>query len=269
MAYDPSLGTSDGDVAKFPVAASTTIAQGDMVCLNTSGFVVLPSGGTGEIFLGVAQEAGNNSAGANGALSVEVAIGSFKLTERTVTGTGGSSVIADTDIGAVVYASSATALTVVAADGATEVGILVEKRTTTTGDVRVAGLGAGAQRAPEVVNIAEFSIPLLNIVDGNIATGISPGYAGRITAIEVQTTTVASTAAKQTTLNAEIDGTNVTGGTLNFSTQDVDTLGEIQTGSAPTAANTFAASSVIDIEASSTTRFSEGEVTVRLKGIRL
>ncbi len=104
---------------------------------------------------------------------------------------------------------------------------------------------------------ATLAIPIpsmAGVADGDIVTGITPGFPGRIIALEFVCTTAISTGAKATTLNAEIGTVNCTGSLVVSGTYAVGAT-ELQ---AVTAANTFTATDTISIEATSTTTFIEG-----------
>ena len=62
----------EGEIIVLPVAASTKIFAGSFVCVNSGGFVVPGADTSGLVFAGVAREYADNSAGANGAVSVKV-----------------------------------------------------------------------------------------------------------------------------------------------------------------------------------------------------
>lgn len=98
-------------------------------------------------------------------------------------------------------------------------------------------------------------IPAMSgIADGDLVTQIQPGFAGRIIALEFLCTTAVTTAAKTTTLNAEIGTVNCTGSLTVAGTYAVGATAR----AAVTAANTFDEHDVISIEAASTTTFIEG-----------
>lgn len=61
----------------IPVAAATVIQQGGLVCVNAAGFAVPGSVATTLKAAGRAEETIDNSAGANGALSVKAQRGAF------------------------------------------------------------------------------------------------------------------------------------------------------------------------------------------------
>lgn len=102
-------------------------------------------------------------------------------------------------------------------------------------------------------------IKLAKLADGDIVTGFVPGFAGSIESIQFIITDPATTPAKASTLNAEIAGTNVTGGVLALTSANCTPLGNRVAATAITAANTFTNVQAIDIEASATTTFIEGE----------
>ena len=60
---------ADGNLVSQPVAASTTIAIGDFVAVNSTGYLVRASATAAVRFVGVARTAANNSGGSDGDLS--------------------------------------------------------------------------------------------------------------------------------------------------------------------------------------------------------
>lgn len=62
----------EGTVTAHKVKAATQIFKGSLVCADTTGFAVPGSDTAGQIFLGVAIEDADNTAGANGDVSVRV-----------------------------------------------------------------------------------------------------------------------------------------------------------------------------------------------------
>lgn len=67
----------------LPVAASTKIWKGGQVAINTSGYAVPGASTTQFITIGIAEESVDNSAGADGALRVQVAFGAEFLFAAT------------------------------------------------------------------------------------------------------------------------------------------------------------------------------------------
>lgn len=84
---------------ELPVAASTHIYQGTIVCLNLSGYLVPASADPSLTVVGVAQEEADNSAGAAGALECPVERGAFYLTNSATT-----AAVSEADIGRIVFA---------------------------------------------------------------------------------------------------------------------------------------------------------------------
>ena len=84
---------------ELPVAASTHIYQGTLVCLNLSGYLVPASADPSLTVVGVAQEEADNSAGAAGALECPVERGAFYLTNSSST-----AAVSEADIGRIVFA---------------------------------------------------------------------------------------------------------------------------------------------------------------------
>lgn len=103
---------------------------------------------------------------------------------------------------------------------------------------------------------------LADIANGDLMTGFTPGYAGKIVKLSAIVTKAASTASKLATLNLEIGTTDLTGGSLALTTVACNTLGAIVNASAITAANTFTATDTISLEAASVTAFVEGEIEI-------
>lgn len=101
---------------------------------------------------------------------------------------------------------------------------------------------------------------LAEIADGNIVTGRKARYAGLVVGFFAQVSSPATTAAKASTLNLEIGGTNVTGGALALTSANMTPKGAIVEATAITANNAVVADDLVDVEAASTTAFVEGEI---------
>lgn len=100
------------------------------------------------------------------------------------------------------------------------------------------------------------------IANGDLLTEYPVDFYGKIGGGRVITDVAITTAAKTTTLNAEIDTTNVTGWGGAFA--GTSALGVVTELSPATAAHTFRPGQKISIEAASTTAFVEGTVTIEL-----
>lgn len=74
------------ELQSYPVAASTTIYAGSMVCINTSGYAVAAANTAGYALAGVARAQADNASGSAGDINVEVyRIGSFELASSGLT----------------------------------------------------------------------------------------------------------------------------------------------------------------------------------------
>lgn len=106
----------------------------------------------------------------------------------------------------------------------------------------------------------KLAIPVFmaSIATGNYITGLRLGHPFKIIDWEWHVTQAVTTGAKAATMNLEIDGVDVTDGTLVISGAYAIGAAKVTTGTAPSALNTGTATSVIDIEAASVTAFAEG-----------
>ncbi len=84
----------EGKMLSLPVAASTLIYAGGIVCVNASGWATKGAVATTLKTVGVAVERADNSAGANGAIQVRVERGTWLMANS-----GGGDLIARADIG--------------------------------------------------------------------------------------------------------------------------------------------------------------------------
>ncbi len=109
---------------------------------------------------------------------------------------------------------------------------------------------------------------MTKIADGDLVTDFTPGFDGVIVNWYWIQGTVASTAAKLSTLNLEINAVNVTGpnlatdSTIALTTAACDTVGKVVAGSAIGGKNYFSTTDTIAVEASATTAFVEGAGTI-------
>lgn len=105
-----------------------------------------------------------------------------------------------------------------------------------------------------------FPIDLADIADGDLITEWIPGFAGTITDLIAIVKKAATTADKASTLNLEIETTNLTGGVLALTSANMTPVGAQVASSAITAGNVFSATQKISVEAASTTTFIEGKI---------
>ena len=128
--------------------------------------------------------------------------------------------------------------------------------------------GTAANTLAAGVGIYNINIPIHNlatVADGDVLTTYLPGHKFKILAFDTYVTNEVTTGSKLSTLNLEIDTTDVTGGAVALTSANCATLGAKVAGSAVTAANTGTSAQTISIEAASTTAFSEGGVVAVIR----
>lgn len=86
LTRDRATSYREGIEVEFPVAASTKIYAGSMVCVNADGYAAPAADTSGYRFVGVAMEQADNSSGANGALVVRLRrVGVFEFDAASLT----------------------------------------------------------------------------------------------------------------------------------------------------------------------------------------
>lgn len=98
LTADRNTPYRSGEDFSFPVAASTKIYAGALVCINSSNLAVNGATATGLKTVGVAQALADNSAGAASAISVSVRRGVFCFANSA-----SGDAIALADVGATCY----------------------------------------------------------------------------------------------------------------------------------------------------------------------
>lgn len=231
-----------GDINTFGVKATSQIYEGSAVGSSGGYARALVAG---DIFLGFSKEKvlGLASDGLN-----NVNVVTRGQVQLTITS------IAVTDIGKPVYASDDGTFTLTQGSNS-RIGRVYRYVTTNTCIVEFDAQGAQADREYLILSLP---ITLANVADGDVLTTYTPGFAGRIESFAFAVTSAVTTGSKASTLNMEIGTTDLTGGVLALTSANCTPLGKVTAATAITAANTFAASDTISVEASSTTAFAEG-----------
>jgi hypothetical protein len=86
LTRDRATSYREGVEVEYPVAASARIYAGSLVCVDTSGYAAPAADASGFKFAGVALEQVDNSAGANGAVSVRLRrAGVFEFDAASIT----------------------------------------------------------------------------------------------------------------------------------------------------------------------------------------
>lgn len=110
----------------YPVAASTQIYKGGLVCVGSAGFLEMAADGAGNVCVGVAHENVNNTAdGTGGALSCRVESGRA----YSMAGSG----LSQGDVGLTVYVVDDQTVSATPGANATKAGRLVEYDSATSG----------------------------------------------------------------------------------------------------------------------------------------
>jgi hypothetical protein len=112
-------------------------------------------------------------------------------------------------------------------------------------------------------NLARQHVPLyMNLADitasGDLLTTYTPGYAGKILAVDFAVMQPVTTASKSATLNLEIGSTNVSGGVVTLTSAACTPQGTVVAGTTVSSNNIFTSGSTISIEAASVTAHAEG-----------
>jgi hypothetical protein len=248
---------------EIPTEALSLVAAADLrtkqyygVKLNTSGQIVLA--GDGESAIGILQDAPNTTEiGRVMTLGVSFAVAGDAIT-------AGSNVALD-----------AAGKFVTAGGGDAVVGVAL--KSAAAGDIFSVFLSVKASAGTTGITAGyawmSFPVNLNKLDNGNVVTGITPGFTGKIDKIEYVChvpTTDASTV--NCSINATIGGVATTGGVLSLnvgaSGTDPDTMGKIIAASAITGANDVVAASVINIVVANTANpFTDGSgvILVRFK----
>lgn len=249
-----------GEIFNAPVAATTKIYAGSLVCLNSSGYAVPGSTATTLIPVGRATEQVDNSSGSNGDLTIDIERGVFRYGNSAST-----DLIARTEIGKVVYiVDDQTVAKTNGSNTRSRAGFVWDVDSTgvwvlvgfgvlsdpsgallaannlsdlASAATSRANLGGGANKVP-------VAVPDIDLVGANtqVKRVVAP-VAGDIAAIRSVISGALTTG--DATLTAAINGTPVTGGALTV-TQSGSAAGDVDTVT-PSAANTVAVGDVISI----------------------
>lgn len=79
LTQDRNTPRRDGDLFSLPVDGGSKIFAGAIVMLNAAGYAVPGATATGQICAGRAEDQADNTAGADGALNINVRSGVFKF----------------------------------------------------------------------------------------------------------------------------------------------------------------------------------------------
>lgn len=197
----------------------------------------------GDAFLGFLRKTVDNSTGSAGDKKIEL------VSVGIVRGLAVTNATSTTEPGTPVYASDGATFTT-AAGANSRIGRVVRGTGSGTADVYFeADWKGNVARRIETHVLGE--IDFATLANANLKTGYTFPFKGRILKLYTITNTVLVGSGGTGLINAEIGGTNVTGGVVTLATATQATLGTRSDGTAITAENEFDADEAIDIEASS------------------
>jgi hypothetical protein len=290
-------------LTNYPVAASTHIFKGSLVCIDSSGNLVPGDQTASVICVGMADANVDNSSGAAAALSCPVIQGVFRWDNgNTITKSSVGAllwVVDDHTVSSSSAGATAPAGTCFAVDS---VGVWVQSMlaavlngtslttfesnlasTTTSQGATLVGINdAGSVITATNVETAlqevakearaalgDFSgIPVLALTalssTGVIAGTLVTGVSGKIGKLDASVLTPVTTTGKAVTLTVQINATTVGGGALVLNSTNCATLGSRIAGATVTSANSFGPTDSITIQCSGVTAFVEGAVLLQL-----
>jgi hypothetical protein len=276
----------------YVLADGVTFYGGALVGVNAAGYLAKWADTAGHHFAGVLLEGGVGDTSANP--PTEGRVDTSRVTLESVPVAS----LAQSDVGALVYCTTDNVddLTLSAGTNVSAIGTVVRFVDPGIGDVQlfdsakyleVAGLGAitpltdnstgtGTDTIAAGVGVTTVTIPLTSLATGlstsaiDLLTAYTPGYAFKILAFGFVTTVAGTGAGASQVFNLEIGTTNVTGGALTVTLASTDTIGEVTSATAVTAANVGTASDTISIEmAAGGTVFTAGAgyFTIRIQNM--
>lgn len=206
----------------------------------------------GMIFAGLAKEPAGLSSGTGDTSATVPPEVTLPLTPEILPRypvTGASS---QGDVMKPVYATDNQTLTLTRpSDDAEVVGVITKWHTSTTCDVLLFGLVgqlilgfAGGNR--QILELGSYDNADLN--DGDILTSFVLPFHGKLISLHGAVEKAFTGAGGTAQINAEIGGTNVTGGVVTVSTAASGTVGAIMAGTAITAENVFHEGDLLDLE---------------------
>lgn len=240
----------------YQLTNSLTVYKGSALGTTSTGYAVKWADTAGYKFKGISARGAVGDTSATPPVEAEIVQGAI-LKRLTVTGAS-----AITDIDSYVYLSTDNPddVTLTSTVNVGPVGQIVRYYGGTTCDVRF--FSPEEYLAHSRAGAWSFQIDLASVADGDVVTAFEPGFAGRITDAQFVVNVPVTTGSKLSTLNVEIDTTNLTGGTIALTSANCTPIGAIIDAAAITAGNAFTASNTISVEASSTTAFAEGSGTL-------
>lgn len=251
-----------GETHAYLAADSLTFYHGGLVMLDSAGLLrpaAALAGNQGCVGMAELTPAGgfldgSKASGTGGDVWIPVREGLFSYAGAT---------LEQEDVGKLVYAADDQTIdeTPTGAAGAALpiVGPLIEYVGASEGYVYVSWKRAQQEK----FGYLSWYMDLTLVADGDLITTVTPGFTGIVTSLEAHVVNPVTTAAKLSTLNAEIGTTNVTGD-LAITSANMTPLGAV-VAQALSGANFFGPADTVSIEAASTTTFIEGAIMIVLQ----
>ena len=257
------------DLSYVPVAASTKIYQGGLVCLDANGRCIVPptSGGVGKFCIGRSEVLADNSSGAAGAISATVRSGAFKWANSL-----SGDAITQAHLGWTVYAVDDQTVALTDGNGTRAIAGKV-CQVDTDGVWVVSGFITGLLNSkgwgPALGSVVSWVFDLADISAADIVAKFIPGFSGRIASFQATVLKAATTGAKAATITPQINPAGgadapVTGGGLALTSNNMTPIGAVVAAAAITGANTFGPTDGISLLGSAVTAFVEGRVQLSL-----
>lgn len=297
----PAMGAGAIPVrTSYPIAASTKVYKGSLVCLNSGGYLVPGDQSAALVAVGMCDQDYDNSSGGNAAAQIECIQGVFRWDNGnsiTLSSVGSllwvvdDHTVSSSSSGATAAAGTCYAVDSIGVWTAMWLESVVNGTSLTTfeGNLASSALNQGAslvgindagaliaattvegalQELVKKAN-ADLSLPLntqvitlSTVTSGPTLYSFCPPTAGKILRLDAFTVTACSTTAKAATFTVAVSGV-ATSATLALTSTACNTAANAVTGATATTAP-YSAGQTISISASSVTSFVEGTVILQL-----
>ncbi len=285
----------------YPVAATTSIPQGVLVAINSSGYAVNAADTASLKVVGMSTAAADNTDGGAGDIDVLVQQGvscwvngnaatianvgslAYVSDNQTVATSGTSNAIPVgtiylvDDSGIWCYAGLAAPL-----DASTLTGLITDLASTSTGEgaslVGVEDAGSiitGATVEAALVEIMKnanaglassvsFAVIMSSATSDSVVGRFTPGVSGKVKKLSASMRIRSTTDSKSCQIKAYIGGVATSGGALVLQSGSLTTLGAGASGASMSGLNQFTTTDEITLVCGPVTAFSEGEANIQV-----
>jgi hypothetical protein len=162
LSANANIPRKEAGLQSFPVAASTTIYKGGLVCMDADGYIVEGTDAHAVRFVGIAYEGVDNSTGSDGDLNGRVyTTGTHQLPATSIT---------QAMVGDMMYlVDDATVDDVAGVSHYIPVGVLVQYDSTTLGWVDIGQRGVAAGPFNLDISGTGYSLNLINVISSTAA----------------------------------------------------------------------------------------------------